>query len=541
MATAAPGARRSQAIPTTTSIVEDHGSYASSCGYCDRKGPTSKSHGMHAHVCSVEDYQSLLDRGWRRSGRWMYRPHLNDTCCPPYTIRLDACAFAPTKSQRKVEKRWRQYLDGKLDDDGKRVAVDDRDEDDSKRADEPSASSASFESTANPSGDREPTREPTHLEKTRSADATPKTKRLTKRVFEIREAPSAFDEEEYRLWRRYQASVHGDDEGSLGKSSYRRFLVDTPLRLRQAPVREPGNDEEQGGWVEWPGYAAKQKHKENDAGETDAETRTVRAPSNGFGSFHHQYRVDGRLVAVGVVDVLPKCLSSKYFFWEPSFAWASLGKLGALREIEWVKNASKTCASLRYYYLGYYIHECPKMRYKAEYRPSELKCAVTGKWTTLDDPDVVRRLEGGSFAPLRAPEAAGDDDRAEPKKKDAEKTSRLGEDALNAKREEDVVSVARDVLVGMAAGGQILQVAPFSLARQGPLGGPAGATLARRIETWRRATGDAGDAIVYLVDLERVAPEVVADGGDSGGASDESASDASDASDASSEGAMGAS
>ena len=123
------------------------------------------------------------------------------------------------------------------------------------------------------------------------------------------------------------------------------------------------------------------------------------------------------LVAVGVVDVLPKCLSSKYFFWEPSFAWASLGKLGALREIEWVKHASKTCASLRYYYLGYYIRECPKMRYKAEYRPSELKCAVTGKWTPLDDPDVVRRLEGGSFAPLRAPEAAGDDDRDEPKKK----------------------------------------------------------------------------------------------------------------------------
>ena len=437
-----------------------------------------------------------------------------------------------------MEKRWRQYLDGELDDDGKRVAVDDGDEDDSKRADEPSASSASFESTANPSGDGEKT----HLEKTRSADATPKAKRRTKRVFEIREAPSAFDEEEYRLWRRYQASAHGDDEGSLGKSSYRRFLVDTPLRLRQAPVREPEDDEEQGGWVEWAGYASsEQKRKENDAGETDSQTRTVRAPSNGFGSFHHQYRVDGRLVAVGVVDVLPKCLSSKYFFWEPSFAWASLGKLGALSEIEWVKNASKTCASLRYYYLGYYIRECPKMRYKAEYRPSELKCAVTGKWTPLDDPDVVRRLEGGSLAPLSAPEAAGDDDRDEPKKKDAEKTSRLGEDEVNAKREEDVVSVARDVLVGMAAGGQILQVAPFSLARQGPLGGPAGATLARRIETWRRATGDAGDAIVYLVDLERVAPEVVADGGDSGGASDESASDASDASDASSEVAMGAS
>ncbi len=25
----------------------------------------------------------------------------------------------------------------------------------------------------------------------------------------------------------------------------------------------------------------------------------------------------GRLVAVGVVDVLPRCLSSKYLFWDP--------------------------------------------------------------------------------------------------------------------------------------------------------------------------------------------------------------------------------
>ena len=127
------------------------------------------------------------------------------------------------------------------------------------------------------------------------------------------------------------------------------------------PSPEPEDDEEQGGWVEWPGYAAKTKQQKETRGENDAAPRTVRAPPRGFGSFHHQYRVDGRLVAVGVVDVLPKCLSSKYFFWEPSFAWASLGKLGALREIEWVAEAGKECLSLQYYYLGYYIHNCAKV------------------------------------------------------------------------------------------------------------------------------------------------------------------------------------
>jgi hypothetical protein len=30
----------------------------------------------------------------------------------------------------------------------------------------------------------------------------------------------------------------------------------------------------------------------------------------GYGSFHQHYRIDGKLVAVGVVDILPHCLVS---------------------------------------------------------------------------------------------------------------------------------------------------------------------------------------------------------------------------------------
>lgn len=55
--------------------------------------------GMWAHNLTVEAYQELLDRGWRRSGRWLYRPQqgkLGCECCP-YTIRLDAHKFRPNK------------------------------------------------------------------------------------------------------------------------------------------------------------------------------------------------------------------------------------------------------------------------------------------------------------------------------------------------------------------------------------------------------------------------------------------------------------
>jgi hypothetical protein len=73
----------------------------------------------------------------------------------------------------------------------------------------------------------------------------------------------------------------------------------------------------------------------------------------GYGSFHHRYYLDGRLVAVGVVDVLPHCLSSVYLFYDPALGRRlQLGKLTALREIQWVQAAMAVSPRLRYYYMG---------------------------------------------------------------------------------------------------------------------------------------------------------------------------------------------
>lgn len=44
---------------------------------------------------------------------------------------------------------------------------------------------------------------------------------------------------------------------------------------------------------------------------------------------------------VGVVDVLPRCLSSVYCFYDPAFRHLSLGKLTALWEIHWVTQARR--------------------------------------------------------------------------------------------------------------------------------------------------------------------------------------------------------
>ncbi|XP_073121151.1 arginyl-tRNA--protein transferase 1-like isoform X2 [Henckelia pumila] len=165
--------------------------------------------------------------------------------------------------------------------------------------------------------------------------------------FEIRLKRSSFDHEEYSLYKKYQLRVHNDTLDHVTESSYKRFLVDTPL----VHVSLNGDDA---------------------------------APPCAFGSFHQQYVLDGKLIAVGVIDILPNCLSSKYLFWEPDLAFLSLGKYSALEEIRWINENQIHCPTLQYYYLGYYIHSCSKMRYKAAYRPSELLCPLRYQWVPYD-------------------------------------------------------------------------------------------------------------------------------------------------------------
>lgn len=475
-------------------VVVDVGRRRTTCGYCKSGRRSSISHGLWAHSLTISDYQDLLDRGWRRSGCFLYKPEMETTCCPAYTIRLKADDFVPCKEQLRVSRRMQRYLDGTWD--GQKQELVDKsdisqtctcadelpsssqmeslgtkDEQNSKeeqlmdnlseqidfgiqsmvkswelpcdiqfpkgvvkkvsqnkkrRLIEGSedllyTSNISFQVAAilrraksdgkdvslsgpnkssldvnESSSDLSPktvaeklanelqllpkipelsiracnghinfysaikeatsnreqqsvalSNKASNRHENKGQDVIPEKLHRKKRQLEICLKRSSFDPEEFALYERYQMKVHNDEPGKVTESSYRRFLVDTPLIY----VSPTGDD-------------------------------TV--PPCGFGSFHQQYRIDGRLIAVGVIDILPKCLSSKYLFWDPDLAFMSLGKYSALQEIGWVKENERHCPSLQYYYLGYYIHSCSKMRYKAAYRPSELLCPLRYEWVPYD-------------------------------------------------------------------------------------------------------------------------------------------------------------
>ncbi|KAL7519215.1 hypothetical protein ACHAWX_004001 [Stephanocyclus meneghinianus] len=55
---------------------------------------TSKSYGLLFDYLTYDTYQQLIDRGWRRSGKHLYRPHNFESCCPAISIRLDTTKFS---------------------------------------------------------------------------------------------------------------------------------------------------------------------------------------------------------------------------------------------------------------------------------------------------------------------------------------------------------------------------------------------------------------------------------------------------------------
>ena len=124
-------------------------------------------------------------------------------------------------------------------------------------------------------------------------------------------------------------------------------------------------------------------------------------------TYHQHYRFNQQLVAVGVVDVLPNGVSSVYAFYDPHLTNMSLGKLAILKEIEFTKSLNKP-----YYYLGYYIESCTKMRYKIDYGPSELLCPTHYQWVDAkegqaklqQDPHQCCTLYTGAVPLLPTPE-----------------------------------------------------------------------------------------------------------------------------------------
>ena len=87
-------------------------------------------------------------------------------------------------------------------------------------------------------------------------------------------------------------------------------------------------------------------------------------------------RLDGRLVASAVTDTLDDGLAAVYTFFDPDLAGRSLGVFSILQQVEECRRRD-----LPYLYLGFWIADSAKMRYKIEYQPAQL--LIDGRWREI--------------------------------------------------------------------------------------------------------------------------------------------------------------
>jgi len=405
------------------------------CGYC-KSDDTNYSHGMWAHSLTVQDYQDLIDRGWRRSGQYCYKPTLNKTCCPMYTIKCHAMDFQMSKSHKKVIKKFNKFVmfgvrqggggDSQINNEDEEFLQEDVDQarskkienkiklgkellnlqcddttDCDKKADTGTDARNDVENVECSSADlgqqlcSQTTTNKAKLKpgpglgpdpkkpKAMKAKAMRKERRRQRlaekgmdiedkiekknnqektiedwlnipcsdvthchqfrlRLVKVGDGDPVYKEtfsESHALYQKYQVAIHGDSPDKCNVSQFKRFLCKSPL---------------------------------------------IADGQASYGSYHQHYLLDGKIIAVGVVDILPRCVSSVYLYYDPEFHFLSLGTYTSLQEIAFVRKLSLTSPGLVDYYLGFYIHSCPKMRYKGQYRPSYLVCPESYVWQSIE-------------------------------------------------------------------------------------------------------------------------------------------------------------
>lgn len=159
---------------------------------------------------------SLVDRGWRRSGTYCYKPDVAASCCPHHTIRLHVDSFSPSKSQRQLVNRFVRFIQegGKEGEKGFGTAP-------------PRATSSSSAPASNDKKDKK------GKGKSKPFDllSTLLEAETSKGVhdFSLNLEPSTCTDEKYALYKKYQMSVHGDSESKVTKKGFERFLCESPL------------------------------------------------------------------------------------------------------------------------------------------------------------------------------------------------------------------------------------------------------------------------------------------------------------------------
>jgi len=227
---------------------------AYSCGYFPNKLAqsliASPQHLIDAHI-----YSGLIQQGFRRSGKFAYKPHC-ETCQECVPVRVVLAEFTPSRSQKRAFKQHQN---------------------------------------------------------------------LTTTIL-----PIDFHEDHYKLYAAYQTARHTNTEY----------------------VKEEKTEQDEA------------EQYKNFLCQTNVESVMV------------EFRENGQLKMVSVIDIVLDGLSAVYTFYETSDSSSSFGTYNILWQIELAKTLN-----FPYLYLGYWIRDSQKMAYKQNFKPLEM--LIDSEWELI--------------------------------------------------------------------------------------------------------------------------------------------------------------
>jgi arginine-tRNA-protein transferase len=118
------------------------------------------------------------------------------------------------------------------------------------------------------------------------------------------------------------------------------------------------------------------RHSDSSMANPTMEEYTNFLTAPGIDTRFHEFRLHEKLIAVAVTDHTPQGLSAVYTFYDPELENRGIGTYAILWQIHHTQQLQ-----LPWTYLGYWIDECDKMRYKNRFRPCQ--GYVENRWENL--------------------------------------------------------------------------------------------------------------------------------------------------------------
>ena len=163
-------------------------------------------------------------------------------------------------------------------------------------------------------------------------------------------------EERFLLYNKYQRAVH--NENSTIQTYNLNWGISNLSRAKKVPIPYD--------------IALKTKHPE--------------IYPKYYGTYNLIHRIDGKIIAVTLWDILPTSMESCYCYYDPDLSFLDLGVVTAIREIEYMKSFQNLIdKNFMYYSMGEMSLSCKKLRYKSNYGPIEIMDNYTGAYVLLTE------------------------------------------------------------------------------------------------------------------------------------------------------------